>query len=39
MYADKARNMVIIVSSLMVFVLVFTGVHHQTGIGDIRYMK
>lgn len=39
MYPNKKTNAIIIISSIVVFVLAFIGVHKQAGIGDIQYMK
>lgn len=39
MYPDKKTNMAIIFSGIMVFILAFIGVHAQTGISDVQYMK
>lgn len=39
MYPDKKKNAVLIVSSLVVFLLAFFGVHRQVGISDVQYMK
>ncbi|QJD95999.1 DUF305 domain-containing protein [Mucilaginibacter robiniae] len=39
MYPNKRKNAVIIISSIVVFVLAFFGVHKQVGIGDVQYMK
>lgn len=39
MYADKRKNTIIIISSVILFILSFIGVHKQVGISDIQYMK
>lgn len=39
MYPDKKTNTTIIISSIVVFILAFIGVHKQVGIGDVQYMK
>lgn len=39
MYTNSKKNTAIIISSVVIFVLAFTGVHRQVGIGDIQYMK
>jgi uncharacterized protein (DUF305 family) len=39
MYANKRKNTIIIISSVVLFILSFIGVHKQVGIGDIQYMK
>lgn len=39
MYMDKKKNTGIIISSIILFVFAFIGVHRQTGIADIQYMK
>lgn len=39
MYANKKLNITIIVTSVVIFAASFIGVHKQTGISDIQYMK
>lgn len=39
MYPDKKKNVLLIICSLVIFGLAFTGVHKQVGISDIQYMK
>jgi uncharacterized protein (DUF305 family) len=39
MYPSKKTNMTIIVTAIVVFVLVLTGLRTQTPIGDVQYMK
>jgi len=39
MYANKTKNTIVVISSILVFVFAFIGVHKQAGIGDIQYMK
>jgi len=39
MYANKKLNTTIIVTSVVIFAASFIGVHKQTGISDIQYMK
>jgi uncharacterized protein (DUF305 family) len=39
MYPDKKKNTLLIIGSLLIFALAFTGVHKQAGISDIQYMK
>jgi uncharacterized protein (DUF305 family) len=39
MYSNKNINTAIITSGVVVFILAFAGVHTQTGISDIQYMK
>ncbi|HVW98729.1 MAG TPA: DUF305 domain-containing protein [Mucilaginibacter sp.] len=39
MYPDKKKNVVLMVSSLVIFGLAFIGVHRQVGISDVQYMK
>jgi uncharacterized protein (DUF305 family) len=39
MYPDKRKNSLLMLTSLIIFVLAFIGVHRQTGISDVQYMK
>jgi uncharacterized protein (DUF305 family) len=39
MYANKRKNLLLILFTSLVFVLAFIGVHKQTGISDIAYMR
>ncbi len=39
MYSDKKANIIIMISSIVVFAFAFIGVHKQFLIGDIQYMK
>ena len=39
MYPSKKTNMAIILISIIVFILVLTGLRTQTPIGDVQYMK
>lgn len=39
MYPNKKKNILLIISSALVFVLAFIGVHQQVGISDVQYMK
>lgn len=39
MYSDKKANIIIIISSIVVFAFAFIGVHKQFLISDIQYMK
>lgn len=39
MYSRKKTNRTIIISSMVVFILAFAGVHRQAGISDVQYMK
>jgi uncharacterized protein (DUF305 family) len=39
MYPNKKTNMGIIVTGLVVFIVVLTGLRTQTPIGDVQYMK
>ncbi len=39
MYSNKKINLSIIAGSVVLFILAFVGVHKQTGIADVQYMK
>jgi len=39
MYKNKRLNRVIVIFALIVFILSFCGLRHQTFIGDVQYMK
>ncbi|HEX6914870.1 MAG TPA: DUF305 domain-containing protein [Chitinophagaceae bacterium] len=39
MYQDRKRNLVIIVTSLLLFVAALAGLRSQTPVGDVQYMK
>ena len=39
MYPDKKKNLIIYISSVVIFILSLTSLRTQTAVGDVQYMK